>query len=865
MDLWEAVEKNKPDVVAKLLSEGAEPNQKRGKRHILHAVPHGADEVKSLLLEAGAWSSDCREDTVWAANLGRPAVLQAMLEQGADPNVEALMGRPVSVAARRGDLESVRLLLDAGADPNVSGRTTTVFSEALEGDHTEVVLLLLQHGAAPDLEPQWPGARALQLAAMRGHLRVVRKLVERGASINYRPTSVVLPAKKAPKPPGGGLAALRDLVSGETGTLLKNLFSANTDEANAAGQALLGKFGAREESAAQTTTVGGLRTWSVDHRAYTPETAHDASALCLAARQGHAEVVDYLLEAGADPNAQDGEGLTPRQWAERNEHASVLEVFARRRIEDRKSPDQRLLEAALDGDLEAAVGALDDGANVHARDQRRAWRRCTPLLLAAESGSAELVHLLLQRGADPAAHDGEGQKPNINHREGTAEQLRGMGMPLGRNALHRACAAGHAPMVRLLAHGPLGEKDFFGATPLALALEGGHSETARELLQAGAVPEHADLLAALEAGHIDMVAALLERVKPKREALLCACQWGDADLVRLLLKHGADAKRATKDKGPLAYAVAAKHYATPDNPDGALRVVRKAPRGSSTLVPLPEERILAVVDALLDAGADPEAPGYQGTPLQHVVSSGYVRVAERLIQAGGRVTAAIVRDADRFGHTALAKFLESHVGAAEPARRPKSSRKKADTQGPNVPVPDFSEAGQRPEFQAALRELRELCGSEPVEMSELPGCYRLHVLTERQGALDVEQVQQRFLVAGALVLKTDALSQQNWAVYPTQDPSLVVAAWQTNGCNVDVGTGYILQWLHQLQEQCPLRFITVSTDTIEARFLGELPPADALAKSIYRLCPDVVTQGVGTVKQLAKDLATSKRLYLWWD
>lgn len=148
-------------------------------------------------------------------------------------------------------------------------------------------------------------------------------------------------------------------------------------------------------------------------------------------------------------------------------------------------------------------------------------------------------------------------------------------------------------------------------------------------------------------------------------------------------------------------------------------------------------------------------------------------------------------------------------------------------------------------------------------METLPGAYRLHRRTSREA--DVEAVQQQFLGARALVLQTDVLSQQDWAVYPTVDPFAVVAAWQTNGSNAGVGTGYIIEWLRQLDTQCPLRFITVSQDTFEARFLGELPPVARLAKEISQFCPDVVTQGVGTVKRLAHELAATKRLYLWWD
>ncbi|TQK52409.1 ankyrin repeat protein [Streptomyces sp. SLBN-118] len=130
----------------------------------------------------------------------------------------------------------------------------------------------------------------------------------------------------------------------------------------------------------------------------------------------------------------------------------------------------------------------------------------TPVYLAAVSGEADIVRLLLDAGASP---DEESRGPGSE------------GLPL--------CAAacwGYSAAVReLLSHGAdprLREDDGAGYTALLWAAAGGHHETARLLLEANADPD---------AGHLD------------RTPLMAAAEFGATGIVRDLLRHGADARR----------------------------------------------------------------------------------------------------------------------------------------------------------------------------------------------------------------------------------------------------------------------------------------------------------------------------------
>ena len=55
------------------------------------------------------------------------------------------------------------------------------------------------------------------------------------------------------------------------------------------------------------------------------------------------------------------------------------------------------------------------------------------------------------------------------------------------------------------------------------------------------------------------------------------------------------------------------------------------------------------------------------------------------------------------------------------------------------------------------------------------------------------------------------------------------------------------------------------TDTVQLRFQKMPRDLKSFAKEVYKFCPDIVDQGVGTEEALLKDIQNTKGLYLWWD
>lgn len=128
----------------------------------------------------------------------------------------------------------------------------------------------------------------------------------------------------------------------------------------------------------------------------------------------HPEVLTFLLEHGADPNAADESGRVPLHralWMPCVECIRILlAAGADRDIEWDGAP--AILIASYSGDDAASIEAvrvlLDAGADVN---QPHSWSGTTPLHKAAEDNRPDVVAFLLEMGADPAQKDVDGRIP----------------------------------------------------------------------------------------------------------------------------------------------------------------------------------------------------------------------------------------------------------------------------------------------------------------------------------------------------------------------------------------------------------------------------------------------------------------------
>jgi ankyrin repeat protein len=226
---------------------------------------------------------------ITAAIYGNAAMLRALIEKGANPNVRDAGGATALILSA-GDPEKARILVRAGADVNAqsaSGRTALHVAAATAGG-SEVVKMLLDKGARVDvrdnIEPVpvlfTGGGKSTPLAeaGRTGDLASIRMLVAAGADIN------ACSAQKVSALTEAALYGRRDVVK-----------------------------------------------WLLDHGAAVnePVTVLQVPVLSLAAIRGDATIVRMLLAKGADANAKDAAGSTPLFWAVRSDYDShdVVDVL----------------------------------------------------------------------------------------------------------------------------------------------------------------------------------------------------------------------------------------------------------------------------------------------------------------------------------------------------------------------------------------------------------------------------------------------------------------------------------------------------------------------------------------------------------
>ncbi|GHN01170.1 hypothetical protein WSM22_26590 [Cytophagales bacterium WSM2-2] len=102
-------------------------------------------------------------------------------------------------------------------------------------------------------------------------------------------------------------------------------------------------------------------------------------------------------------------------------------------------------------------------------------------------------------------------------------------------------------------------------------------------------------------------------------------------------------------------------------------------------------------------------------------------------------------------------------------------------------------------------------------------------------------------------------------ILKTTDKFTVLKEVGTDGINFDITNDSLITIMKRFDQKYKLELIGASGDWCE--FLIKNDPQNWIdfANEVYRVCPDVVDQGTGTVEALAEEMRRTKRLYFWWD
>ena len=778
-------------VTTLLLDAGADANTPnyQGYASTHQAARQGSPEIMAALLEGGA---DVNARTrvgngplVVAVNEGRSiALIDVLLDAGADVNARDRDGRtPLDWLFRPGGLDppgAVRLprgavrrppastssivsrLLERGADPNARNDAGwTPLHQAMNTRPQEqvptLISVLLVAGADPNARDQGgrsPLHRLTSLSGSRGGAFAM--LVEAGADVNALDDNGATPLHLALMRTWGDSAHVHSLLA----------HGADVNARNREGDTPLHLATVRPDTTAVSALVqAGANVNARNERGETP--------LHWAWWRDNPVVVDKLLELGADAEAQDNRGRVPGpvcDWTGPFAFRQATVESVRGCIEagtpvhlragtDWSTPLGRL-RASASGRAAADMASvlLEAGADVNTLDAV-GW---TSLRSAASAGDTALLTVLLGAGADPDAWSP------------------GYGTPL--HSATSGSASGETATLLVRTGAEVNARTGLGATPLHWAVIRGNHEVAGRLLELGADPnalddsgvvadplscEHFNSVVFFALAPADVVAdciadgaevnartssfqgvtsrprstplhhAAAVTRDPARLSLLVeagaevnvrddrgytplhhAAQYGTPGMVRALLRAGAlvDA-RALGFQIHYGWDWTPLHLAVANNPD-------------------PE-----VTAALLEAGANPRARGYEGeTPIHLAAWNENPALAALLLEAGA--------DANARGSTGRTPLHEAATSNSNPEVLAVLLDAGAELEaravypdshwdyGNMTPLHEAARAARNPKIVTALIEAgadvnaRVLPGAIPFQLAGAAGM----VLPEQRGA-----------------------------------------------------------------------------------------------------------------------------------
>lgn len=347
--------------------------------------------------------------------------------------------------------------------------------EAASAGNVSIARILVGHGASINTHSNEFKESALTLACYKGHLEMVRFLLEAGADQEHKTEEMHTALMEASM--DGHVEVARLLLdSGAQVNMPADSFESPLTLAACGGHTEL----------AMLLLDRGANIEEVNDEGYTP--------LMEAAREGHEDMVALLLSQGADINAQTDETQeTALTLACCGGFLEVADFLIKAGADIEAGANTPLAEAAQEGHLELVKHLIAAGAQVNAASATGD----TPLMYACENGHTDVMEVLLEAGAD-LEQEAEG----------------------GRTPLMKACRAGHLCAVQYLVSKGANVNRVTtnnDHTPLSLACAGGHMAIVEFILAHGADSNH--------------------RLKDNSSMLIEAAKGGHTQVVQLLIGH----------------------------------------------------------------------------------------------------------------------------------------------------------------------------------------------------------------------------------------------------------------------------------------------------------------------------------------
>ncbi|KAJ3484982.1 hypothetical protein NLG97_g6919 [Lecanicillium saksenae] len=632
------------------------------------AAAKGHVEVVKILLEFGADFSAPRANSRTALELavlfGHARVVELLLDAGSEIRVDSI-APPLVLACSYGNIEIARILLAHGADTSSFGPDSysALHASTFQG-HIGIIELLLAEGVDVNSKTVGSNISCLHIAAQEGHTEIFRFLLAHGADTTLSTEHGMLPLH---------LAILNNNLS---------IFNLLIEEDT---------FG---------IGVATSKGWLPIH---------------YAASYGHAEMIQILIDCGADATAVDAKGTNSVQLAAQSGHEGALRLLIKHGVDTlacRSDGWNPLHIASYYGHADI-VRALLEHDEVAFAINAMTPAGLTAAFLAAAKGKTEVMKVLLNCNADIEKGDKNGWTTIFAAcrcgQIDVVKLLLGAGANLsvkaagGYTALHVAMMSGVSAIVEMLLdngmdmavvnqqsidpafivfvsihnHMPqlldaglnLDIKGDDGETAMHFASQEGHVEAIKVLLEKGVAIEAVDakgntpLMIACYYNHVGVVALLLSSGANvdacnhvKDTPLHVASHHDAADIAKLLLDKGAIMEAQDNDGNtPLIIA------ASRDNSsilsmliEAGADLESRDNDGSTTLHIVSQHGHAGTVALLLERGADMEAVNTKNrTPLMLAAAAGNSAVVERLLDNVDGTRRACLDIKDMYGQTAI--------------------------------------------------------------------------------------------------------------------------------------------------------------------------------------------------------------------
>jgi len=550
----------------------------------------------------------------------------------------------------------VEFLLGKGAEVDKTAKSdvTALWLAASQGK-TDCMKLLLTKGGASASVTRSDGITAVMTAGLGGHADAVKLLLEHGASVDATEEDGVTPLMSAAE--GGSLDIVKMLVE----------YSKQQQQQ-----------GDEENEGSSTAYLDIL-------------SATGFTATIIAAAQGHTEVVEYLLDAGADANiVSPDNGVNAFMYAASNDYVEIMKVLLEKGHVDLEAKHTNggtaLLEAATSGANDAVKFLIEKGASYDFRDDDGV----TPLMAVAsqpsEEGQMIILNALKEKYPDPAA-----LTEHIN-----------LFAYSGGSAVMFAAASGNAAFVKTLVEYGADVKAVAKATPeylervtkamedgtyqgdephvdgltaVHVAAQGGYTETVELLVSLGVDVTLADeegrtpLMLAIKGNHVDAASLLIkggadantsstDAKGVEHNLLFDAIMVENVDFAKVLIENGADIYY--KDEKDVTTLLQASHRGLTELVSSLVNKHKElngksdylndaSDDGVSPLIAASSEGHVAAVQFLLAAGASPDSKDQdETTALMAASARGHLDVVKILLEGGAKIN-----EQNRDGHTAL--------------------------------------------------------------------------------------------------------------------------------------------------------------------------------------------------------------------